>query len=58
MTSPATIHLQKIAPASIEEKGIANSLYAFLRDRDPQVLCNSRFALSVLLKDKAELPLR
>lgn len=48
----ATIHLQKVAPASIEEKGIVNRLYELLRDRDPQIICNSLFALSALLKDQ------
>jgi hypothetical protein len=47
----ATIHLQKVAPASIEQKGITNRLYELLRDRDPQIVCNSLFALSALLKN-------
>jgi hypothetical protein len=47
----ATIHLQKVAPTSIEQKGITNRLYELLRDRDPQIIGNSLFALSALLKN-------
>jgi hypothetical protein len=47
----ATIHLHKVAPSSIEEKGIPNRLYELLRDRDPQIICNSLFALSSILKE-------
>jgi hypothetical protein len=47
----ATIHLQKVAPSSVEEKGIPNRLYELLRDRDPQIICNSLFALSAILKE-------
>ncbi|EAX91527.1 Adaptin N terminal region family protein [Trichomonas vaginalis G3] len=48
----ATIHLNKVAPQAIKEKGIVNRLYELLRDRDPQIICNSLFALSDILKDE------
>ena len=48
----ATVHLHQVAPAAIEEKGMVNRLYELLRDRDPQIVCNSLFALSAILKDQ------
>lgn len=47
----ATIHLHRVAPQSIEEKGITTRLFELLRDRDPQIICNSLFALSAILSD-------
>jgi len=47
----ATVHLQKINPDIVKAKGIVNRLYELLRDRDPQIICNSLFALSYILKD-------
>jgi hypothetical protein len=41
----ATIHIQKVAPASTEAKGITNRLCELLRDRDPRIVCNSLLAL-------------
>lgn len=48
----ATIHLNNVMHAAIEEKGIVNRLYELLRDRDPQIICNSLFALAAILKDE------
>jgi len=48
----ATVHLQQVAPQAVEEKGMVNRLYELLRDRDPQIVSNSLFALSAVLKDK------
>lgn len=48
----ATIHLNKVNPEAIKEKGIVNRLYELLRDRDPQIICNSLFALSDILKNE------
>ncbi|KAH0793113.1 beta-adaptin-like protein a [Histomonas meleagridis] len=47
----ATIHLNRVMHSAIEEKGIVNRLYELLRDRDPQIICNSLFALADILKD-------
>jgi hypothetical protein len=48
----ATIHLQKVHPEAIEDRGITARLYELLYDRDPQIVCNSLFALSALLKNQ------
>ena len=48
----ATIHLHKTFPDVIKTKGIVNRLYELLRDRDPQIICNSLFALSAILKEE------
>jgi vesicle coat complex subunit len=50
-----TIHIQKVASASIKAKGITNRLYELLRDRNLQIVCNSLFALSVLLKNSGSV---
>ena len=52
----ATIHLKRVAPQSIEEKGITTRLFELLRHRDPQIICNSLFALSAILKDNGGIP--
>lgn len=47
----ATVHLNECQPESVKEKGLVNRLYELLRDRDPQIICNSLFALSDILKN-------